>query len=243
MASPFRNLPEQRRLLDAIASGEATGYDVMYGGGRFKDYTDHPRQAIPIASGPNAGKTSSAAGRYQFLAPTWDENAKELGLKDFSPESQDTAAWHLAAKTYGAKTGRDLLTDMQQGRTQDIPSALSGVWTSLPGGIEPNKATPGFAGLLNGGGQAPAMPAPINVTAATRVAEPATAAPMSLAPPSSDQKFDWAGMLGRVGGSQGAGLLPMGKDPALSLLGQPPPMAAFHKPNVQFRPASWRAFS
>jgi muramidase (phage lysozyme) len=157
MASPYSGLPEQKRLLDAIAAGESTGYDVMYGGGRFGSFDDHPRQYTPIASGPNQGKKSSAAGRYQFLAGTWDDTAKELGLKDFSPQNQDMAAWHLAAKTYGAKTGRDLLTDLQAGRTGDVAQALSGVWTSLPGGIEPNKATGGFNAKL---GSPPGSPPP-----------------------------------------------------------------------------------
>lgn len=142
--------PAQRRLLDAIAAGEANGYDVLYGGGRFGSYADHPRQAIPIASGPNAGKTSSAAGRYQFLGSTWDETAKELGLKDFSPESQDAAAWHLANKTYATKTGRDLTADLEAGRTDEIAGALKGIWTSIPGGIEPNAATGGFGSRVAG---------------------------------------------------------------------------------------------
>lgn len=144
----YQNLPAQRRLLDAIAAGESGGYDMMYGGGKFGSYADHPRQAIPIQSGPNAGKTSSAAGRYQFLGSTWDEVSKEFGLKDFSPESQDAGAWNWAAKIYTSKTGRDLLADLEAGRTQDIAPALASVWTSIPGGIEPNKATAGFDARL-----------------------------------------------------------------------------------------------
>jgi muramidase (phage lysozyme) len=173
-------LPSQRRLLDAIAAGESSGYDIMYGGGKFASYADHPRQAIPITSGPNVGKTSSAAGRYQFLGSTWDDVAKELGLKDFSPENQDAGAWHLAAKTYAGKTGRDLLADLEAGRTQDVASALSGVWTSIPGGIEPNKATAGFDARL---GASAAPSAPLDITPAN--------------PPSG----------GLLGGNQGGGLL------------------------------------
>lgn len=145
-----------RALLDTIAGSESPGYDVMYGGGKFTDFTDHPRQAIPIASGPNVGKTSSAAGRYQFLGSTWDEVKKEAGLPDFSPESQDAGAWHLASKTYKTKTGRDLESDLTNAKgnpaaIQGIGKMLSGVWTSLPGGIEPNKATGSFAQRYDGG--------------------------------------------------------------------------------------------
>lgn len=139
-----------RALLDTIAGSESPGYNTMYGGGQFEGYTDHPRKAVPITTGPNVGKTSSAAGRYQFLGSTWDEVKREAGLPDFSPESQDAGAWHLATKTYKAKTGRDLAGDLEkaQGNPQAIAGIgkyLSGVWTSLPGGIEPNRATGSFA--------------------------------------------------------------------------------------------------
>jgi muramidase (phage lysozyme) len=141
---------EARPVLDYIAKSESPGYNYMYGGGRFEELNDHPRRNIPIQSGPNVGRTSSAAGRYQFLQGTWDEQAKKLGLTDFSPESQDAAAWDLASTTYRTKTGRDLLTDVKAGNTRDIGPALSGVWTSLPGGIEPNRQTAQF-----GGGRSP----------------------------------------------------------------------------------------
>jgi muramidase (phage lysozyme) len=139
-----------RALLDTIAGSESPDYNTMYGGGRFEGYQDHPRKAVPITTGPNVGKTSSAAGRYQFLGSTWDEVKREAGLPDFSPESQDAGAWHLANKTYKSKTGRDLAGDLEkaQGNPQAIAGIgkyLSGVWTSLPGGIEPNRATGSFA--------------------------------------------------------------------------------------------------
>ena len=131
--------PEARALLSTIASTESPDYNVLYGGGRFSGYADHPRQNIPITSGPNAGKTSSAAGKYQFLGSTWDRIAKKYGIKDFSPANQDLAAWLLAQEDYKAITGRNLLSDL---KSQDpaalasIGRALSGTWTSLPGGIE-----------------------------------------------------------------------------------------------------------
>jgi len=149
--------PEGRQLLDAIAGSESPGYDVKYGGGKFTDFTDHPRDAVPITTGPNAGRTSSAAGRYQFLGSTWDEVKKEAGLPDFSPDSQDAGAWHLANKTYQQRTGRDLTQDLQAAKgdpnaVRQIGQALSKVWTSLPGGQEPNRATASFASRYDGGG-------------------------------------------------------------------------------------------
>jgi muramidase (phage lysozyme) len=110
---------------------------VRYGGKTFDDYSQHPNIAEPIRSGPNAGKTSSAAGRYQFIKSTWDAQAKKLGLTDFSPASQDKAAWDLAATEYKKFSGHDLLTDLKN-HTLD-PKGMQGIrnqWTSAPGGIE-----------------------------------------------------------------------------------------------------------
>jgi muramidase (phage lysozyme) len=205
MATPFQNLPSQRRLLDAIAAGEAPDYDVMYGGGRFGSYADHPRQYIPIQSGPNQGRKSSAAGRYQFLAGTWDEVAKELGLPDFTPDSQNKGAWHLAAKTYQAKTGRDLLTDLDAGRTQDVAPALAGVWTSIPGGIEPNKASGGFAGRL--GSDAPSVATASSGSPAGAVGAPMGLLPQTAGDPQTDQI---QGLLAGLMGQQQQQASPMG---------------------------------
>ncbi len=121
--------PVQRAVLDKIGSGEAPGYDTRYGGAngpqQFVDYSHHPNEAVPIPGRP--GYHSTAAGRYQITAPT----AQELGMSDFSPDSQDTAAWNLANTTYRQKTGRDLEQDAAAGRVKW--NALSGRWESLKG--------------------------------------------------------------------------------------------------------------
>jgi muramidase (phage lysozyme) len=138
--------PEGQALLNYIARGESAGrYNVRYGGSTdktFAGFADHPRVAEPITSGPDAGKTSSAAGRYQFIGSTWDDQARKLGLKDFSPANQDAAAWNLAQEEYRRKTGNDLLSVMKSGdkaAIADIPRQLSGQWSSLPGGRQPAK--------------------------------------------------------------------------------------------------------
>lgn len=152
--SPADLQPHQRALLDTIAGPESAGkYDVIYGGGRFSDFSDHPRKAVPIGSGPNAGKTSSAAGKYQFLGSTWDDQAKKLGLTDFSPASQDKAAWNLAAESYRNATGGDLDAVLRSGDTNAIAGvgkALAPIWTSLPGGIEQGTNTSRFLKAYNG---------------------------------------------------------------------------------------------
>jgi muramidase (phage lysozyme) len=128
--------PEGRALLDTIATDEANGYDVIYGGRRFTDFSDHPNIAVPITSGPNKRRTSSAAGRYQFLFSTWKNEQRQLNLPDFSPQSQDKAAWHLAQTVYRRQTNGDLLSDLKNGIFDKVGPALHGTWTSLPGGIE-----------------------------------------------------------------------------------------------------------
>jgi muramidase (phage lysozyme) len=173
--------PYQKALLDTIAGTESPGYNVMYGGGRFSDYSHHPNQAIPIRSGPNAGKTSSAAGRYQFLGSTWDAMAHKLGLTDFSPASQDKAAWALASETYRRKTGGDLAAALQSGDPRVIAGvghALSGTWTSLPGGIEQgqgaNRFVQAFNRYLGGAGQRPTQVASLDPSAGMDKAYPNT---------------------------------------------------------------------
>jgi muramidase (phage lysozyme) len=150
-----RELPlEGRALLDTIAGSESAypgrdPYKVIYGGRLAETLTDHPRQYVQIVAGPNAGQKTSAAGRYQYIERSWDEASKALGLPDFSPANQDRAAFWEAQRIYRAKTGRDLVTDIQEANADPqkltvIGRGISSWWTSLPGGIEPNRATSSF---------------------------------------------------------------------------------------------------
>lgn len=132
--------PEAIALLNTIAGPESGGsYNTVYGGQKVEDLSDHPRINVEIKSGPNAGKTSSAAGKYQFLKGTWDTYAQKLGLKDFSKDSQDQAAWALAQDAYKDATGGNLYADLKSGDPEviaQVGKSLSPIWTSLPGGIE-----------------------------------------------------------------------------------------------------------
>ncbi|WP_050596575.1 glycoside hydrolase family 24 protein [Mesorhizobium ciceri] len=167
--------PYQKALLNTISGPESGGrYDVIYGGGKFDDFSRHPNQAVRIQTGPNAGRTSSAAGKYQFLGSTWDEQAKELGLPDFSPINQDKAAWNLAAETYKAKTGQDIDTVLQSGDPNAIAQVgqvLSPIWTSLPGGIEQGTNTDRFVATYQRALGAGATPAQATQVAATEQAQ------------------------------------------------------------------------
>src|SRR5690349_2325573 len=97
--------PNVRAFLDMIAVSElgrsllenpATdrGYKVLVGSTAtvphlFKSYADHPRMLVDL---PRLGIKSTAAGRYQILARTYDSYKQLLDLHDFSPASQDAIA-------------------------------------------------------------------------------------------------------------------------------------------------------
>lgn len=147
--------PEAKALLNTIAGKESAGqYDVMYGGGKFTDYRQHPNQPHVITSGPNKGETSTAAGKYQFLESTWNDLVKaHPDLTDFSPANQDKAAWYLAQDDYKRNTGRDLTADLKSGDPKviaNVGKALKGTWTSLPGGIEQGQNEDAFVSSYNG---------------------------------------------------------------------------------------------
>lgn len=145
MASP-RITKEEQALLDAIAVSESAGdWNVIYGGQKFDDYSQHPRQYVTIKSGPNEGKKSSAAGKYQILASTYDRVAPKLGITDFSPESQQRIALELAREKYGPNLAKDLMA----GKAADVARNLGGVWTSLPGGIEAGTTDNRFLSAYN----------------------------------------------------------------------------------------------
>lgn len=142
-------------LLDEIGRSEGANYNSLYGKGRtFSDFSKFPQWSG--ATGPT-GRPTHAAGRYQFEPDTWAMAAKALGLKDFSPESQDKAALWLAARTYRAATHRDLVADLGSGDPKvlaKIGAILSSQWTSLPHGSEQRTSSQAFASNVGARGAA-----------------------------------------------------------------------------------------
>ncbi len=122
-----------RAFLDMLAFSEGTdngrqktnnhGYDVIVGGSLFTSYADHPRKLIPL---PKLGIKSTAAGRYQLLARYWDAYRKQLGLKDFSPDSQDAVAIQQIRE-------RKALPAIESGQIERAINLCSNIWASLPG--------------------------------------------------------------------------------------------------------------
>ena len=120
-------------FLDMIAFSEGTdngrqrtnnhGYDVLVGGGLFTGFADHPRKLVAL---PSLGIKSTAAGRYQLLSRYFDAYKKSLGLKDFSPLSQDLIAIQQIRE-------RKALQLIQAGQFEQAVRQVRNIWASLPG--------------------------------------------------------------------------------------------------------------
>lgn len=110
-----------KKMLMAITYCEGTDrdgtpYNELFGFSNFEGYEKHPEILIKT---PNY--RSTAAGRYQILKNT----AKMLKMKDFTPESQDTAAIQLI-KNAGAY---ELVL---KGDFYNALRKCNRVWASLP---------------------------------------------------------------------------------------------------------------
>ena len=128
----FRNTPEGRALLGVIRYAEGTAksrdpYRVLFGGSQFSDLSRHPDRVIRT---PGFQRGSSAAGAYQFLTPTWNQQAQKLGLRSFGPVEQDVAALDLARNRLIDLGGLSYLK--QRGLTREALAALAPEWASLP---------------------------------------------------------------------------------------------------------------
>ena len=87
------------------------------------DYSDHPRKLVTL----NPKLKSTGAGRYQLLSRWWDAYRKQLGLKDFSPKSQDAGTALQQIKERGA------LPMIDHGDINQAIDRCNNIWASLPG--------------------------------------------------------------------------------------------------------------
>ena len=85
------------------------------------DYSDHPRKLVTL----NPKLKSTGAGRYQLLSRWWDAYRKQLGLKDFSPKSQDAVALQRIKE-------RGALPMIDCGDIRQAIDRCSNIWASLP---------------------------------------------------------------------------------------------------------------
>lgn len=133
--------PNMRNFLDVLAFAEGTqkhGYHTTFGGGRIDDLSQHPNKIW----GRTGDGATTATGRYQFLGSTWNEQAKKLGLKDFSGPSQDLAAVSLIADRGAAK-------DIINGDINSALKKLSSTWASLPYNNSPHQSQRKLGEVMN----------------------------------------------------------------------------------------------
>ena len=145
-AEAYRNNPNVQAFLNAISEAEGTtkhGYETAFGGGRLSSLADHPRYLKEFKQTDGKNNSTSAAGRYQFLGSTWDDMAKQLGLRDFGPLSQDLAAIGLLDRA-GA------LNDVVLGDLQTAAKKAGKTWASLPSSpyAQPKKSQAAFDRIL-----------------------------------------------------------------------------------------------
>lgn len=108
---------------DLLAKSD-NGYNVLVGATAgfpllFSSYAKHPRIL-------NKALDSTAAGRYQFIWPTWSGLANKYRLGSFSPLCQDLACIGLLAEI-GA------IDHISSGQFDQAVSIASSQWASLPG--------------------------------------------------------------------------------------------------------------
>ena len=115
----------------------------------WRNLSRHPQRCITIISGPNRGNCSTAAGRYQMLNTTWQQQATRYHPQpdrfifwksySFEPKFQDAVvyAWLSDAQVWGT----DISELLRQGKLDQVFRRLSGTWTSLGYGIENNSTT------------------------------------------------------------------------------------------------------
>ena len=129
-----------RAFLRMIRVAEGTtgekGYETLFGGESFitdygKDWSDHPR--VMISTG---GYRSTAAGAYQVMAYTWDDQYAGTRLRamyqisSFSPAMQDRYAVALLRHKVRGNPLKDIIDD----KFEDAVHKCSWEWASLPPG-------------------------------------------------------------------------------------------------------------
>lgn len=121
------NNPNAQKMLNLIASAEGVkhGYNTIFGNERFSNLSAHPNVLKRFKQTDGKVNYTTAAGRYQFLKPTWDGLVRQYGLTDFSPRNQDLGALALIKQ-------RGALNDVLKGDYRSAINKLGKEWASLP---------------------------------------------------------------------------------------------------------------
>ena len=124
VATPINPDANLRKFLNFLGRAEGADYNTIVGGSQFSDFRAHPRVVgLRTADGP-----STAAGKYQITGTTYDDIAPKIGVRDFTPDSQDKVAVEIIRRS-GA------LEDVRSGNFQEAINKLGGRWASLPSSI------------------------------------------------------------------------------------------------------------
>ncbi|MEB3282548.1 MAG: glycoside hydrolase family protein [Lyngbya sp.] len=146
--------PYVRALMRTISASESNSskpYHVLYGGRHVSDLSHHPDRCVTIVVGPNKGRCTTAAGRYQLLTETWERIAYR-----YHPEEPDQS-WFRQSYNFDAQYQdivvyrwlidvefweMDIAQTLRDGQLSEVLRSLSDTWTSLGYGIEDNVMTP-----------------------------------------------------------------------------------------------------
>ena len=122
---------QRKAFLDMLAWSEGTdngrqktrnhGYDVIVGGELFTDYSDHPHQTCHAKPKTQINRRRTLPASFPLVGCL----PQTLGLKNFSPKSQDAVALQLK--------GRGALPMIDRGDIRQAIDRCSNIWASLPG--------------------------------------------------------------------------------------------------------------
>lgn len=129
----FLHMITRSEIPNSLYKISDSGYAAIVGNSLFPrlpngkfDYSTHPNQKRYIK---NLGLFSTAAGAYQILYRYWVAYQKQLGLKDFSPASQDQIAMQLLKEC-------NCLSDIDIGDVATAIKKCNSRWASLPGNMD-----------------------------------------------------------------------------------------------------------
>ncbi|BAZ18449.1 hypothetical protein NIES4071_103340 (plasmid) [Calothrix sp. NIES-4071] len=104
-------------------TSDKSSYNKLVFNSTFNDFSTHPKikQCAPI----NGRRVcSTAAGAYQMLDISWNDVAPKLGLKDFTPPSQDRMAIEYIRRNKA-------IDDVESGNVEMAFCKVGKVWASL----------------------------------------------------------------------------------------------------------------
>lgn len=129
--------PRVQRFLEYINLYEGSPKENQtVGYHKFDDLSKHPNRRVKFNK---RGDKSTAAGAYQLINRTWQDQAKKQGLEDFSLENQKRAAIGVLKET-GA------LDALMKGDIDKAKQRAARAWASIPGSTigESTGQTPKF---------------------------------------------------------------------------------------------------